>query len=100
MSVQGEPLNDLMTLDEAAKLLPGQPHVSTLHRWRGRGIRGVRLTTVRIGGRRYVSRTSLEQFAADVTAASDLTAPHSHAATASRLTQMSAAERELNNRRV
>lgn len=62
---------DLLTLSEAAKLLPGHPHLSTIHRWRLRGARGVRLETVVIGGRRYTSQSALEEFVAKTTAASD-----------------------------
>ncbi len=32
----------LLSFAEAIARLPGSPHVSTLHRWRLRGIRGVR----------------------------------------------------------
>ncbi len=37
-------------------------HVSTVWRWIHRGIRGRRLETVRVGGRRYVLRETLESF--------------------------------------
>jgi hypothetical protein len=42
MSVDFSP-ETLLSLTEAAALLPGRPHVSTLHRWRLRGVRGVKL---------------------------------------------------------
>ena len=58
----------LMPLSEAARSLPGRPHVSTLHRWRIRGVQGVKLETVRIGGRRFTSLEALERFSASVTA--------------------------------
>lgn len=58
----------LLTLPEASRYLPGNPHVSTLHRWRIRGVRGVRLETVRIGGRRFVSVAALAEFCDRVTA--------------------------------
>lgn len=61
----------LIPLAEAAKRLPGRPHVSTLHRWRTRGVRGIRLRTMKIGGRRVVALSDLEDFVAAVTAASD-----------------------------
>ena len=59
----------LVSLADASKILPGNPHVSTLHRWRLRGVRGVKLPTVLIGGRRFVDRQSLAEFVAAVTAA-------------------------------
>ena len=51
-----------LSFAEAAKLVPGRPHLSTLHRWRLRGIRGIRLTTCMIGGRRMVTRRQLREF--------------------------------------
>ena len=48
-------LEEILPLAEAARRLPrlraGRPtHPSTLWRWASRGIRGVRLETVRVGG--------------------------------------------------
>lgn len=62
----------LLTLDEAARLRPagrsGRPaHVSTIYRWVARGIRGVRLEAIRIGGRLYTSMEALQQFAERLT---------------------------------
>jgi Protein of unknown function (DUF1580) len=59
----------LITLPEAARLLPGRPHVSTLWRWVSRGCRGIRLETLAIGRHRFTSREALERFAAATTAA-------------------------------
>ena len=59
-----------LSLTEAAKSLPGRPHVCTLHRWRLRGVRGTRLETVMVGGRRYTTSESLARFFAAITAAS------------------------------
>ena len=62
----------LKTLAEAARTLPGGPvHVSTIHRWRIKGIRGVRLSTILRGGIRYTSDAALETFFASTTAAAD-----------------------------
>ncbi|HTQ40768.1 MAG TPA: DUF1580 domain-containing protein [Pirellulales bacterium] len=61
----------LLTFPDAARLLPGNVHVSTLHRWRLRGIKGIKLETAVVGGRRYTSREALSQFSAAVTAARD-----------------------------
>jgi len=86
--------HDYITLAEAAKRLPGRPHVSTLHRWRTRGLHGVKLRTTKIGGRRFVTIEDLEEFIDQVTAAADKTppaAPHRRA----RWKQIAAAEAEL-----
>jgi hypothetical protein len=61
----------LISLSEAAALLPGHPALSSLWRWHARGIRGTQLETVVIGGRRYTSREALERFMAATTAAAD-----------------------------
>jgi hypothetical protein len=53
-----------LTLREAAALLPGSPNRSTMHRWAHRGIRGVRLATILVGGRRYTTREAIEEFIA------------------------------------
>jgi Protein of unknown function (DUF1580) len=37
-------------------------HVATLHRWRAKGLRGVRLESVRLGGGWYTSVQALERF--------------------------------------
>lgn len=58
----------LLSFKEAAKESPGRPHLSTLHRWRLRGIRGIKLETVRLGGKRFTSREALERFATRTTA--------------------------------
>jgi hypothetical protein len=60
---------ELLSLAEAARLLPKAPNPATLWRWRTKGIRGVRLKTVLVGGRRYVSRAALNRFIQAVTAA-------------------------------
>lgn len=60
----------LLTLSEAANTLPSRPHSSTIHRWRLRGIRGQRLETLLIGGRRYTSVEALGRFFARTTIAS------------------------------
>ena len=59
----------LLSFSQATKGLPGRPHLSTLHRWRLRGIRGVRLETCMVGGRRYTSREALQRFSDAITAA-------------------------------
>jgi Protein of unknown function (DUF1580) len=84
----------LLTLSSAAGSLPGKPHTSTLHRWRLRGIRGVRLETILIGGVRYTSREALQRFFNATTAiASGESAPA--CAAKQRTKAIEAAEHEL-----
>jgi len=62
------PLSDTtFALAEAARRLPclrnGRPvHPSTLWRWASRGLRGVRLATIRIGGTTCTSLEALQRF--------------------------------------
>jgi hypothetical protein len=58
-------------MGEASRLLPNKPNPATLWRWRTKGIRGVRLTTVMVGGRRFVDTAELDRFIAAVSAASE-----------------------------
>ena len=61
-----------ITLAEAARTLPGGPvHVSTTHRWRMKGVRGVRLETFLRGGIRFTTDQAIERFFAATTAAAD-----------------------------
>lgn len=61
----------LLSFSQAAKTLPGNPHISTIHRWRLRGIRGQKLETILVGGRRFTSVEALERFIARTTAAAN-----------------------------
>jgi len=85
----------LLTFAEAAAVLPDRPHVSTLHRWRLRGIGGVKLETIRIGGRRYTSHEALERFIGNTTAAADGEKPIKSTPSKRRQRRHQQAEREL-----
>ena len=84
-----------LSFAEAAKRLPSHPHISTWHRWRTRGVHGVKLATVKIGGRRMVTADDLQRFIEAVTcAAADGQAAPIRTAT-QRQRSIEAAEREL-----
>jgi len=58
---------ELLSLTDAAKQLPGRaggkrPHVSTLYRWVLKGMRGVRLEALPMGGMLYTSVEALQRF--------------------------------------
>ncbi|MHB9081060.1 MAG: DUF1580 domain-containing protein [Pirellulaceae bacterium] len=59
----------LLSITQTAHQAPGRPHISTVWRWINRGVRGVKLETVMIGGRRFTSREALDRFYAATTAA-------------------------------
>jgi hypothetical protein len=64
------PHDTVLTLAQAAKAfgrLSGRtPHVATVYRWATKGVRGVTLETVRLGGLRLVRAQSLEEFLARI----------------------------------
>lgn len=62
----------LFPIATAVEKVTGQRHhPSTYHRWRLRGIAGVRLETKKCGGRRMCSLEAVERFLDAVTTASD-----------------------------
>ena len=85
---------ELLALSAAAKVTPGRPHVSTLWRWHQRGIKGIRLETAIVGGRRFTTRGAIEQFIAATTAAANGEAPPVRTPR-QRQRAIDAAEREL-----
>ena len=57
----------VLCLRDAAKRLPKRrggkrPHVATLYRWAKRGLRGVVLETLQVGGTLCTSREALQRF--------------------------------------
>lgn len=66
----------LLTFSQLASRLPPRRcgravHVSTVHRWRSHGIRGVRLEAVRIGGGWVTTLESFTRFCRELTLADD-----------------------------
>jgi len=86
----------IVTLTEAAKMLPGRPAVSTLWRWRTRGVHGIRLETRKLGHSRVTSMEAIERFSEAVTAAADgKTATIAAPVTARRQRELDRVDREL-----
>jgi hypothetical protein len=54
----------LITLSRAARIVnpSDQPHIATIWRWVLYGVRGQRLESVIIGGRRYTSEEAIQRF--------------------------------------
>jgi len=82
---------DYISLSEACKQFPSRPHRNTVIRWASRGCYGVKLKTVRYGGKRLTRPIWVDEFNASLLGASpdsfadtDANAP-SHAAAESRL---------------
>lgn len=62
-----------LTLQQASKLLPGNPHHGTIGRWAKAGVKVgstiIRLQSLPVGGRLYTTRTWLNEFSAAIHAA-------------------------------
>jgi len=85
----------MIPFTEAPGHIPGRPHLATVHRWRLRGTRGVRLESVLVGGKRFTSAEAIERFVDATTRAADgdsTPRPESDAARDRRLDRV---EREL-----
>jgi hypothetical protein len=61
----------LISFREAVKVLPDRPHPSTMWRWCLRGVRGIRLESWVVGGRRYTTADAIARFIAATTAAAN-----------------------------
>jgi hypothetical protein len=72
MQMQEIDKNRMVLLSKAAVLLPirnaKKVHPSTLHRWRSKGVRGVRLNCNRVGGCWFTTQNALDAFCAELSA--------------------------------
>ena len=82
----------LVPWQQAAKFIPGDPHISTLHRWRLRGVRGKKLETLLVGGKRFSSREAITRFIVALNA--DVAPQTAPAFTATQRQKMSDAARQ------
>lgn len=70
-----DPLNDeLIPLSQAARCLPNKPGAATLWRWHRRGVNGVKLEIVRVGGRVFTTASAWRDFVTRMTSRRDSTA--------------------------
>ncbi len=82
---------------QAPKYIPGRPHLSTAHRWRLHGVRGVKLETFLCGGRRFTTAQAIERFIAQLNPHQPL---RSSAQDADRAERVARARAELRSRNV
>jgi Protein of unknown function (DUF1580) len=65
------------SISEAAqKHLPGRPHVNSVRRWMQHGCNGVKLRSVRFGGKRLTTEQWCREFVDAVTTASGQATEH------------------------
>jgi hypothetical protein len=88
----------LISFQEATQHAPGEPHISTLHRWRLRGIRGVRLETCLIGGKRFTTKEALDRFFESVTTVAEGNRTNQKTISERRQKQIDSAEQALEQR--
>jgi len=55
-------IEDAVPVTAAAQFVPGRPNTSTVWRWCSRGVRGVKLQTFFVGGRRMTSKRFIAEF--------------------------------------
>jgi len=89
----------VVTLTQASHHLPRRrkgkrPAVSTIYRWAQRGVRGVRLETLQVGGTKCTSIEALQRFCERLTRANG-PAPEAPPSPARRRRAAERAEREL-----
>lgn len=60
----------LLSFGDASKLLPpgSRPSYATWWRWHRRGVGGVKLETIRVGGKRYTTAEAMQRFIAALSA--------------------------------
>ncbi len=80
---------ELITIADAARIVPTRPHIGTIFRWMTRGVRGRVLASWLIGGQRFTSRVAIEDFLAA------LNGSEPPSITEERERAIAAAEREL-----
>lgn len=90
----------MIAVRDVPRHLPSRPngkriHVSAVYRWSFRGLRGVVLDTVRVGGTLYTSAEALQRFAESLSTARLDAAPPAPVPTRKRQRQVERAEREV-----
>jgi len=52
----------LLTVKQARKVLPSRPSINTIYRWFWKGVRGIKLESIRVGGRIFTTKEACERF--------------------------------------
>jgi hypothetical protein len=69
-------MSDYLTAREACAYLPARPHINSVRRWMSDGCNGIRLRSVRFGGKRLTTAQWCDEFVAAVTKANGATDDH------------------------
>lgn len=87
--------DEYIPIHKAAARIPGRPSLATVWRWVLKGCNGIRLDSVMIGGRRFVTVEQIERFIAESTAAANRQATPVVRTPRQRAAAIAAAEHEL-----
>lgn len=71
MSRANTAATEYISLTEAAKLFPRRPSLPTINRWTNKGVRGVKLQTVKSGWRVVTTAEFVAQFLAELNTSDD-----------------------------
>ena len=93
-------IENLIPIRDVPRRLPPRPtgkrvHISAVYRWIQRGVQGVRLEYIKIGGTTYTSKEALQRFADRHTGNGGPSQETQLPATATRRKQIERAEREV-----
>lgn len=70
-----ESLKEAMPLSRVSDYIPGNPHVATIWRWVAKGVKGIKLSVVRVGGRTMVTPDAIETFLTRLNAVDEAQSP-------------------------
>lgn len=87
--------NQPLTIPQAAKRFPGNPHVSTMWRYVLTGLGGIKLETFKAGGKRLTTQEAIDRFVDATTARANGAAPFHIQTPKQREKAIERAEREL-----
>ena len=90
----------VVSLNDAAQMLPRRregkkPHPATLYRWTVRGVKGVILETIQVGGTRCTSVEALQRFFEQLSVLPQGLAPLKPPMTEARRRELERVDREL-----
>jgi len=93
-----EDSHKLVPISQALAMFPGRrPHISTVWRWGQKGVRGVKLEIVRVGGRAYVSLGAIDRFVSATSAGVTATGRRPNELPAQRRASIAAARAHLDS---
>lgn len=52
----------LLTVKQARAVLPNRPSINTIYRWFWKGVRGIKLDSIRVGGRIFTTKEACDRF--------------------------------------